>query len=170
VSPAAVIAANPDGFHDEAQSATSWFTDTKPAELRQLDVAMPYLVGALAVAFLIVLAVLVHALWTLVRAHRREVAVLRAMGCTTRQLDEVTSWQATPYMLAAIAGLPIGIAIGRIAFTRFAESLAVVESASTPFRFLLVLIGAVIGAALVAIAVSVAVARPYRAAAVLREA
>jgi putative ABC transport system permease protein len=170
VSPAAVIAANPDGFHDAAQSATSWFTDTKPAELRQLDVAMPYLVGALAVAFLIVLAVLVHALWTLVRAHRREVAVLRAMGCTTRQLDEVTSWQVTPYMLAAFAGLPIGIAIGRIAFTRFAESLAVVESASTPFLFVLVLIGAVIGAALVAIAVSVAVARPYRAAAVLREA
>ena len=45
--PAAVIAANPDGFPDASQTATTWFTDTKPAELRQLDAARTYLVGAL---------------------------------------------------------------------------------------------------------------------------
>ena len=96
--------------------------------------------------------------------------MLRAVGCTTRQLDEVTSWQAAPYVLAALAGLPIGIAIGRIAFTRFAGSLAVIELHSTPFLFLLGLVGAVVVAVLAAIVVSVLVARPYRAAAVLREA
>ena len=76
------IARNPAGFQDATQSTTTWFTDTKPAELRQLDAAMPYLSGALVVGFLILLAVIAHALWTRSRNNRHDLAVLRVIGYT----------------------------------------------------------------------------------------
>jgi putative ABC transport system permease protein len=169
-TPATVIAANPDGFRDAAQSTTSWFTDAKPAELRQLDAALPYLRAALLVGFAILLAVIVHALWTLARSNRHDLAVLRALGSTRRQLDAVTAWQAAPFVLGAVVlGIPIGIALGRLAYSWFARSLAVVDDASTPIAVVVLLVAAVLLAAVVADLVAVAVARRSRAGAVLRE-
>ena len=169
--PAVVIADNGRGFRDAAQSTTSWFTDAKPAELLQLDEAMPYLRGALAVGYAILLAVIVHALWTRAWANRHELAVLRVVGCSHKQLDAVTAWQVVPFVLgAALLGVPLGIALGRRAFTEFAQSLAVVDEASTTPAMWAALVAAVLLAALVADLFAVAVARRTRVAAVLREA
>jgi putative ABC transport system permease protein len=169
--PAVVIEDNGRGFRDAAQSTTSWFTDAKPAELLQLDEAMPYLRGALAVGYAILLAVIVHALWTRARVNRHERAVLRVVGCSHRQLDAVTAWQVVPFVLAAaLLGVPLGIAVGRRAFTEFAQSLAVVDDASTTPAMWAALVAAVLLAALVADLVAIAVARRTRVAAVLREA
>ena len=116
--PAAVVAGNPKGSRTRPGARRLWFTDTKPAELLQLDAAMPYLSGALVVGFTILLAVLVHALWTRVRANRHDLAVLRVVGCTRGQLDTVTAWQVTPFALGAVLlGIPLGVALGRFAFT-----------------------------------------------------
>jgi hypothetical protein len=167
--PSAVIARNPEGFSDVARTKTNWFTDAKPAELRQLDAAMPYLRGGLAVGYAILFAVVAHALWTRVRTNRRDVAVLRALGSTRGQLDAVTAWQAAPYALATIVlGLPLGIAIGRWAFTLFARSLAVVDQATTSAATLGTLAGATLLAVVVAGLISVVVARRTLAAVLLR--
>jgi hypothetical protein len=167
--PAAVVADNPGGFKDAAQSTTSWFTDAKPAELRQLDVSMPYLRGGLVVGYLVLLGVVVHALWTRVLAHRHDLAVLRAVGSTGAQVDAVTAWQAVPFALGAVLlGVPTGIALGRRAFSLFAHSLAVVDDASIPGSVLVALVAAVVLAAAVAGLAGIVVARRSGTAAALR--
>ena len=165
-----MIATNADGFQDAGQTGTTWFTDTKPAELRQLDAAKTYLLGALVVGFAILLAVFVHALWTRVHANRHDLAVLRVIGCTRRQLDAITAWQAAPFAVGAILlGIPLGIALGRFAFRQFAQSLAVVDDVTISGAVLAVLAGAVVVAAVIADVAAVAGARRTRTAAVLRE-
>ena len=167
--PERVIAANPDGLRDAVGTATAWFTNAKPAEVRQLDAAMPYLRGALFVGYAILLAVIVHALWALVRANRHDLAVLRVLGCTRRQLDAVTSWQIAPVAGAAIVlGIPLGLAVGRLAVARFAQSLAVVDDVSIPFSVLALLVVAVVLAATVAVVVGTAMTRRNRTAVMLR--
>ncbi len=168
--PATVIAANPDGLRDPVGTATSWFTDAKPAEVLQLDAAMPYLRGALFVGYAILLAVIVHALWAIVRANRHDLAVLRVLGCTRGQLDAVTSWQVAPVVVAALLlGIPIGIAVGRLAFARFAQSLAVVDDAAIPFSAIALLVVALLVAATVAVVIATAMTRRNRVALLLRE-
>jgi ABC-type lipoprotein release transport system permease subunit len=150
--PQSVIDRLPDGFDDATRAETTWFRDVKPAELRQLDSAMPYLRGALAISYLIVLVVIAHALWTRVRANRRDLAVLAAMGCTPRQVDEVTAWHSAPLAFASLlVGLPAGVLLGHVAFTRFARSLAVVDDAVMS----LTVVAALIAATVVALAVAV---------------
>ncbi len=169
VDPAVVVARNPLGFNDASRSHTRWFTDTKPAEIRQLDGAIPYLRGALAVGYVILFAVVTHALWTRVRTNRRDLAVLRALGATRGQLDAVTAWQAAPFALATVlVGLPIGLALGRWAFRLFARSLAVVDEATVSVATLGALLAATALAFAVATLVSVIVARRTRAATSLR--
>lgn len=133
VAAAEVIDANPGGIADARGIPTTWYTDAKPAELRQLDSARSLLVGAVAVAYLIVVAVVVHALWSAVREHRRDLAVLGSIGFTRRQLSRVTSWQAAPLLVAILAvGVPVGIAAGRWVFSMFARSIGVVDTAASP--------------------------------------
>jgi hypothetical protein len=167
--PATVIAANPDGLRDAVGTATLWFTNAEPAEVRQLDAAMPYLRGALFVGYAILLAVIVHALWAIVRANRHDLAVLRVLGCTRRQLDAVTSWQVAPAVGAALAlGIPLGVAVGRLAFARFAQSLAVVDDVSISLGLLALLVGAVLLSAAVAVVVATAMTRRTRTVVLLR--
>ena len=54
--PAAVIARVPDGFEDALHTTTTWFTGALPAEIRQLDAAMPYLKASLLVVYAALLA------------------------------------------------------------------------------------------------------------------
>ncbi len=168
--PDRVITTNGDGFRDASQSATTWFTDTKPAELLQLDAARAYLLGALIVGFAILLAVFVHALWTRVHANRHDLAVLRVVGCSRRQLDAITAWQAAPFAVGAILlGIPLGIALGRLAFRQFAQSLAVVDDVTISGALIAALAAAVVVAAVIADVVAMAAARRGRTAAVLRD-
>src|SRR5262249_13564927 len=164
-----VISANPDGIRDPVGTATSWFTNAEPAEVRQLDAAMPYLRGALLVGYASLLAVIVPALWALGRADRHDLAVLRVLGCTRGQLDAVASWQVAPVVGAALVlGVPLGLAVGRVAFVRFAQSLAVVDDVSISFSDLAVLVVAVLLAAAVAVVVATAMARRSRTSVILR--
>ena len=168
-SPTAIIASVPDGFRDLAQTPTAWFTDAKPAEVTQLDAVMPYVRGSPVVGYAVLLTVLAHALWTCTRASRRDLAVLQAVGCTTRQLKAITAWQAAPTALAALLiGVPVGIALGRWAFRQFAHSLAVVDGTSTTAVIVGALVAAVLAAAAVAALLSLLVTRRISASTALR--
>jgi hypothetical protein len=169
--PATVTSRIPNGFQDVVHTQTTWFTGAKPAEIRQLDAAMPYLRGSLVVAYAVLLGVVAHALWTRTRAKRHDLAVLRAVGCTSLQLNAITAWQAVPVGLAAIViGIPMGIVLGRRSFTLFAHSLAVVDEASTTVVTIGALTLAVLAAAAIAGLISVYVMRRSRPALALREA
>ena len=104
------------------------------------------------------------------RANRDDLAVLRAVGCTRRQLDAVSAWQVLPAALAALAiGIPLGIAVGRWAFTVFARSLAVVDHAWTTPIAVSTLVVAVVLALAMADAVGVIAARRTHAAVGVRD-
>jgi FtsX-like permease family len=65
-----------------------------------------------------------------VRRRRRDLAILKALGFSKRQNAATVAWQATSFMLAALAlGLPLGVAAGRWAWYLAAAQL---ESAAPP--------------------------------------
>ena len=98
--------------------------------------------------------------------NRRDCAALRAVGFTGGQLDGVTAVQAIPFALGALLlGIPIGILVGRRAYARFAQSLAVVDETTTSLVLVATLAVAVLLAVAVGGLVAVAVARRSRGAA-----
>lgn len=91
---------------------------------------------ALTMALGLMLAVAVAA-----RARRRELAVLRALGCIDRQLRATVRWQAlTVVGIGLLVGLPVGLAVGRTAYRAFANGLGIrpVPVVSMPWLGMLV--------------------------------
>jgi hypothetical protein len=91
------------------------FTPAEPAEtlttLEDLRVLPTALGGFLA---LLALGAVGYALSTAVRRRRRELAVLRTLGLTSRQARLVIVTQATLLALVGLAaGIPLGLAVGR---------------------------------------------------------
>jgi MacB-like periplasmic core domain/FtsX-like permease family len=65
-----------------------------------------------------------------VRRRRRDLAILKTLGFRKRQIAATVAWQATSFMLAALAlGLPLGVAAGRWAWDLAATQL---QSAAPP--------------------------------------
>ena len=86
-------------------------------------------------ALLAVLAAvfLLHALTVGARRRSGELAVLRALGFTRRQLRGIALAQATTISLFGLAiGLPLGIAVGRTAWATLAGNLGVVTEHRLP--------------------------------------
>ena len=72
-----------------------------------------------------------------VRRRRRELALLKALGMTQRQLREIVAWQTTLTLaVAVVIGVPLGIAGGRWAWHAFAGSLGVVPVTAIPLAVL----------------------------------
>jgi hypothetical protein len=118
----------------------------------------PLLVGGLlVVAATIGLAVGIIAS---VRARRRELAILRALGFTGRQLRTSVRVQALATTFGGVVvGIPLGIIIGRVAWRAFASELGVGTASTTPVLWI---VATGVGAAVVAL---LAASRPARVAA-----
>jgi predicted lysophospholipase L1 biosynthesis ABC-type transport system permease subunit len=103
----------------------------------------------ITLALVLALAVLVSLAATVIasaRRRRHELAVLKALGFTRRQLRGVIAWQTTTILvIAAVLGLPLGVAAGRWAWSSFAASIGVVPVTVIPLATmiigLLVLVG-----------------------------
>jgi hypothetical protein len=141
----------------------------RPAEItdyRSMGAAPLILAGALA-------AGAVASLWlTLaasVRRRRADLALLKTLGLTRRQLAATVAWQSTVAVAAgALVGVPLGIALGRYLWDLFARQISVVPEPSVPVLIVfLVIIGALAAANLVAVIPGRAAAR-IPAAALLR--
>jgi hypothetical protein len=112
-----------------------------------------YLPGLLAaLVALLALGTVSHALASGVRRRRRDLAVLKTLGFLRRQVSATVAWQATTFAVAAVlAGVPVGVAIGRWAWRLVADQLGVVpEPIMPPLGLLAVAAGAVLAANLVA--------------------
>ena len=99
----------------------------EPAELVNFgeSVNFPLLFGGLLALF--GAATMVHLLLVSVARRRTEAGLLKVLGFVRRQVAAVVSWQATAVALAGIvAGLPLGIAAGKVAWRVFATNFGVV--------------------------------------------
>ncbi len=82
---------------------------------------------------LVAVGTLLHALGLSVRRRHRELAVLKALGFVPRQVLATVSWHATTLIgLSLVAGVPLGLALGRGAWLRIADGLGVVPVAVVP--------------------------------------
>jgi ABC-type lipoprotein release transport system permease subunit len=98
------------------------------------------LVLAGVLAFLATLAV-GYLLIASVRRHRRDFAVLRALGFTRRQVMTAVGAQATTVaVVALVVGLPCGVLLGRLGWGVFTNGLAVPNNPIAPAVALVVAI------------------------------
>lgn len=86
------------------------------------------------------------------RRRRRDMATLKALGFTRRQLLSAVCWQASILVgVGVIAGVPLGTVLGRWSWVLFARDIYVVPEPAVPvLSLVLVVLGALVFANLVA--------------------
>ena len=123
-----------------------------PLEVRRLQQVdnLPYfLAGFLA---LLGATAIGYTLATSVRRRRGELAVLKTLGFTRRQLGAMIAWQATTVAcIGIVLGVPLGIIVGRLIWRTITDSAGVAFSPEVSIMF-------VVGAALAALLFANAVA------------
>ncbi len=95
---------------------------------------------------------LLHALLVSTRRRRLQLAILRALGLSRRQLRVAILIQSTALGLAgSVVGIPVGLIAGRFVWHRLVDGLGVVSDPSTPWILILMTVPAVlVGVALLA--------------------
>jgi hypothetical protein len=126
----------------------------RPAEIiayRNLGATPDLLGGALAAGAVIALGLTLAAS---VRRRRRDLALLNSLGFTNTQLAATIAWQSTVAVgTGTVAGVPLGIALGRWLWELFARAIDAVPDPSIPvLSVVLVAVGALLLANLVAAA------------------
>ncbi|MEQ1786941.1 MAG: FtsX-like permease family protein, partial [Acidimicrobiales bacterium] len=117
-------------------------------QLGRLPEAVAVLVGSIAVF------ALANALVVAVRRRRRDLAVLRALGCTRRETaTSVLVMALTIVGLGVIVGVPLGIAIGSTLWRATAAGAFVLADPAIRWELVLVPVGAAIAIALLAAAI-----------------
>lgn len=105
-----------------------------PAEdavnLQSVD-QLPMVFAGLVV--LLSIATVGNTLITSIRVRRRDLAVLKTLGFTRRQITATVAWQVTSLIIVAVAiGLPLGIAAGRVAWDLVASNINSVSPTLIP--------------------------------------
>lgn len=103
-----------------------------------------------AVLGLLGFGVVAHHVVTSARERRRELAILRSLGCRRRTIRATIRWEGLVLALACLAlGAPLGVAAGRAAWSSFARSLGVPpDPISAPLPILAVAAALLVGTAL----------------------
>jgi len=111
--------------------------------LRQVDwlpVALAVLLGLLA------LAAVAHALVVGARRRNRDLALLKALGFTRRDVRATVAWQATTLAaVGLVAGVPLGLFAGQLVWRRVADGLGVTVDTAVPIVAVAVLVVLAIG-------------------------
>ena len=124
----------------------------RPAQIvnyRTVGGAPIVLATGLAIGAIFALAL---TLMTSVRRRRRDLALLKTLGFTRRQLAATVASQASVVaLLGTVVGVPVGIVVGRSLWTRFARDISAVPKPTVPtLSVAIVAIGALVLANLVA--------------------
>ena len=141
-----------EGFRTELEAAgldvDGTFRQSSVSVLTEVR-GIPFFVAAFT-GFIGALAV-IHALIVTARRRRRDLAVMRALGCRGRQARGVIHWQGFFLAVAAIAlGVPIGLIGGRRFWRAIAEDTNVLSVIETPWMAIAIVVAAaVLGAAVV---------------------
>ena len=124
----------------------------KPAEIlnyRSLGDTPAYLGAGLAAGAIAALAL---TLLASVRRRGRDLALLKTLGFTDRQLAATVAWHSTTAVTIGVAaGVPLGIALGRTLWDLFARDINAVPSPSVPVaQVVLIAVGALVLANVIA--------------------
>lgn len=117
--------------------------DQRPAEIRNYASVrdVPLVLGA--VLAVLAVATFAHVLLTSVRRRRRDLAMLKTLGLTRAQVLRLVAWQATALAaVALLAGLPLGVIAGRLAWGFFATTAGVAPTPDVPLPLILLAIPA----------------------------
>ncbi len=105
----------------------------RPAEIvnyRTMGVTPALLASGLAVGAVVALGLTLAAS---VRRRRHDLALLKTLGFTQRQLGSVVAWQASvAALIGIVVGLPLGIALGRWLWILFARQIFAVPQPTVP--------------------------------------
>jgi hypothetical protein len=109
------------------------YADIRPAEITNYQsMGSTPLILATGLATGVVVA-LTLTLLTSVRRRRRDLALLKSLGFTRRQLVSVVAWQSTASMvLAVVIGVPLGVIFGRSMWDLFAHELFAIPQPTVP--------------------------------------
>ncbi len=100
---------------------------------------------------------------SLVRRRRHELALLKTIGMTRRQIRAVVAWQVTlTLLIAVVIGGPLGVVGGRLAWRAFAGALGVVPIVEVPLAVLILGLAALVLAGNLLAALPAAVAARTR--------
>jgi len=78
-------------------------------------------------------ATLVHALVSAVRKRRHDLAILKTLGFSRRQIRSAVAWQASVFIILALAiGLPLGTVLGHWMWQWFVASIGLIRFTITP--------------------------------------
>ena len=133
----------------------------RPVELVNFgqSVSFPLLFGAALSLFGV--ATLLHLLLVSVHRRRAEAGLLKVLGFLRRQVAAVVGWQAIAVVLVGIvAGVPLGIAGGKVAWRLFATSFGVVPvSVVQPVPLILLAVAVLLVTTLLAVLPALLAAR-----------
>jgi ABC-type lipoprotein release transport system permease subunit len=136
---------------DQTDQAPLLLRTVRPPEIvniREMRGAPLLLAAVLAASLAFGLAV---AISVSVRERQRDLAILSALGLGSRALSATVHWQAVATTIVGlVAGVPIGIGLGRLAWGQFAHALGLVPRADVPAGWLLVVAAGGLVLALVA--------------------
>jgi ABC-type lipoprotein release transport system permease subunit len=92
------------------------------------------------------LAALGITLMASVRRRRRDLAVLKTLGFSGRQLATVVAWQSSVAVtIGTVVGVPLGIVVGRLLWNLFADLIHAVPAPALPvLSVVLIALGAVV--------------------------
>jgi ABC-type lipoprotein release transport system permease subunit len=126
--------------------------------------------GALVVLLgLMAIAALTHSLVTSFRRRRRDVALLKTLGFVGRQVSSTARWQGLALSGAALlVGIPLGLVLGRVFWTLFADAIGVASDSSLPVGPVLLAIPVTLVVAALVATIPARLARRTRPAVVLR--
>jgi FtsX-like permease family/MacB-like periplasmic core domain len=124
----------------------------RPAEIlnyRTLGTTPTLLGAALAVGAVVALGL---TLVTSVRRRRHDLALLKTLGFTRRQLASTIAWQASVAVaIGCVVGIPLGIALGRFLWDQFVHEISAVPDPTIPgTSIVLIVLAALVLANLVA--------------------
>ena len=118
------------------------------SNLAQVDF-LPYVLAAFLVT--LALGALGLSLLTSVRRHRRDLAVLKAIGFAPHQVAATVAWQAAILVVVAlVVGMPAGVALGRWTWHLVADNIGSVSPPVVPIAVLLVVPATLLIASLLA--------------------
>jgi len=131
------------GYCRTVQQSTCLLTDQRPngvtnyARIDGIPEVLALILAVLGVAVLGQLMVISG--WR----RRHDFATLKALGLLRRQVRAIVAWQVTILTgLALLAGLPLGVAVGRWVWALFSGSLGIPPGTLVPVPFVLLMIPA----------------------------
>lgn len=141
------------------------FPTIQPTEVRSATDAVGYRTALIVVLGLTAMLSVMLTLAAVVRRRRADLGVYRCLGFTPRQLRASITAQGLLFALAAVAvGTPVGIALGRELWRRFADVLGTVPGSEVPWGAVaLAGAGVVVTALLSAVPPAVAAGRRHDA-------